>query len=405
MSLKVMKIISNILITIVFLFSNNTIAQYKLVNEITTEEKYPVGFNFSNLAYEICDGIFFQVNTNNAGILIITGADINNGQTKFHDTIYDFPAHFKIQDIAVNKYYICIIGHKKYVYFDRLTNEAHLYMNGNNDIAFVNGDFFNDSILVLHTVYNYHPKSSAQGIHINLLNLRTNKFEKTTNHEIPGVATSVINQSWIEVTNNKIIVSVPLTALLYVFDENMNKTEYKIEIFDSSQFIVNKQFEAYLDSLVDDDKEHLTQRKELNIYNKDFISRIIDTMSNNFSYIEKIFVLDNSRIGLTVSNPDNSNRYRDVYILDTKHFKVIKVIKNWQIAIPEYLEKKEDFYAVNLSSNRKMGPFFYDGYLYVPSVYPIALYSNGTADKLFELMFNNIRKNGYTCSLLKYEIN
>lgn len=421
----------HILFILFLVFSTNRLcAQYALVDNITTKDTIPPTDDIFTIGYEIVGDTMFQVrNTNSNGIsnLIVTSYNIESGKIITKDTISGLSLSYVPRDITFNSEYIFFTDYSDFVHYRigdistiKISKKKYDVTNTLERPRYRNCQFLNDSIVLLSIVYNFHPISSYPGLHLSLYNVKTGQFVKTIHKSFRGVGIAHISRNWVSVLNDRICVVTPLSGLLYEYDFDLNLLkESQLNLFDKANANKNITFEKHIDSLfqsesarlnkivqkypIDKDYTHADKYRSY-IHSKTYIRKIIDTVSRYFTYIERTFKVDDTTLGISISNKQNLNDIREFILYDVKNSIVQKKVTNWHYLPSSTFSKLEDMFPIDITRETNFTLFFDKQYIYTGSIYPPYLYADGTYKEVTEKVFKHIQKNGYVWTILKYKL-
>ncbi|MEZ5015588.1 MAG: hypothetical protein R2800_00925 [Flavipsychrobacter sp.] len=431
------KLISKLLFVILFsLLQTNIYAQYKLVNEINTDVTFPKNSRIDEVGFEVNKNTICLVQSindtssenGNRKHIVISFHDLNSGNEIQKDTIQGITSAFRVYDIDFNDKYCLLVGHKKYLYYERNnTQNAHfVYLpkeilnNKGKSIAFKNANIINDSLALLHGVYNYHPNSSGSGLHLNILNLNTNTIVKSVSYDFPGIGISFMSHSWITVSGGYIYAVSPLSTWLHIYDKYLNLVKKKqLKLFDANSYAKNILYEQYVDSIIKYeniriekivnkyDKDSLEYHREdfqSYIYSKEYIGSTLDSLHGAYNSVNRIFTVNDSIIAVTTATPHDRNVYRNLFLLNKNSLEIVKKIDKWRISPTEEQNKVEDFFVLDISIQDIASPKFKDGYIYTCGFYPTSIFVKDNVKKSADNVFNYIKNHGYKWTILKYKI-
>ncbi|MEZ5017067.1 MAG: hypothetical protein R2800_08430 [Flavipsychrobacter sp.] len=396
----------------VFLTIGTVQAQYKIVDEVVTNDTIPASEDVTNMAYAIVGDTLFHGRKIADRKIVITGYRLSSGMSFYKDTIAGLPRSFRFIDISFSANNLLITDYNSYLSIALDKHRAPLY-KGISPVregapVFRNCSFLSDSVALLYIVYNFHPKTRAAGLYLNLLNVNTNEFIKKEYFPFPGVSMAQVSRSWVTVANDKIYAVSPLSGVLFEFDKSLKLVGSKtMSLFDDKTREQNIGFEQYLDSSAVAYRQQVlsgNSEKEPQLAGiKSKTYSLIDTLSKSFTYIERIFPYNKDYIGVSVSNYEYDNKYKDFFVVDT-HGNIIKEIKKWNYSVSPYITKPEELFPVDINREKNYFPYFQDGFIYTGSLYNYSLFLQGSVNDVTENIFKKTAQNGYVWSILKYKI-
>jgi len=129
----------------------------------------------------------------------------------------------------------------------------------------------------------------------------------------------------------------------------------------------------------------------------------MDTLRNNYIYLEKAIPFTDSQILITVYKPEYGKHYRDVYIFSNQGQLCDSIIK-WRCTKQKngLIQKNENYYTVDLLNSFWCQPIFWDGKIFKTSRLP---YVNITGKKLLDInkeLYSTYGKNNKKWYLFEY---
>lgn len=418
-----------ILIIIFLCYEVVAFAQYKLVNEVISKDTISTIVDVNTIAFEVIDNRLFQIrNCNESGgdCLLVTSYSLDSGQILTRDTIMGLSRNFQVRDIICNGKYVFFTDYDEFVHFEvgkvnttNITAMPKWSGQVQNTAKFRSCEFINDSLVLLYITYRFHPFSSLPGLHLSIYNLNTKIIEKHKHFDFPGTGIAQIPRNWVTVVNQRIYALTPLSSILYVFDLNLDLIEKReIKVFPDTLKNVNKVYEKYIDSSlkaeinrlnnianefpVDFEMTHNKHYKS-EIFSKEYLNKLFDTIKR-FTYIERIFQIDNDKIGIVVHNGSDGSEYRSLCIYDVVKNINIRKYDNWRCIPKDSLYKKEDMFPVDITREKNFNPFFRKNKIYVGNFFPTSFFSPGAYADISQNIFKHVSKNGYVWTVLVYDL-
>lgn len=419
------KILALLLIVLPFI----SYSQYELVNEIETNDFISANSNINEIHYKTIGSKMLQIRKieqNDNGVSYkISVFNIGNGEAILLDTLVGVPASFRINDLSFNDKYLFVTGPSKYFYYNiKDGNEFNIKMiktfvpkKSRVDPPYTNCHFINDSLILLYTIYNFHPNSHDGGLYLNIFNVNSGLFTTKKYYTFPGILMMNCGVNVLTVTNNRIFTVTPLKGKLMEFDFSLNKLKnVQLNVFEKNQVEKNQAFELSIDSLIASEDARLNKIINTNtqeslssipeyksiIYSKDFIYKFYTEVDSNYTYIDNIFTIDDTLLGITIGSPEDRQEYRRVCIINPRTNKILKEYKAWRCATPLKVSKKEELLTVNLKLPVNQYYYFQGGYIYSGNVFSSKYFFEGESSDISEKIFKDISKNGYKWSILKY---
>jgi len=140
------------------------------------------------------------------------------------------------------------------------------------------------------------------------------------------------------------------------------------------------------------------------IYGKDFISNTIHEVKEKHSYICNISSQRDSLITLSVSRPEYSNKYRDIYFFDPNKKEIVKEYIKFKCVHSDSLAQPKDFFNINFTYGKPLIPFVDRNIIYYPSLYPLSAFETGSYNDVSLKLFNETKNTGYKWNLIKYQL-
>lgn len=221
-----------------------------------------------------------------------------------------------IKSIAHSTEYICILTHEDLIVYERTATGTPLHHTLKLEYAFNNVVFISDTLLVLSTCYDYHPKDQKERCIIIKYNPKNQAVISKKEFNVDGIEfTYFVNK-------------------LYDFNANGNfilasKNSYYIGIYNSNNELIDsivdnslKWVEADQEKLIEIDKENSRNKIETLFEYYDEVSRI-----------EKVFFPSDSLVIVSYKVPYSGDKFRtvDVWTKDKNN--------HWQKKVDGYVYK------------------------------------------------------------------
>lgn len=424
-----MKIITLIIVA-TLLFASSSAQSFHIADEISSGENISIKENLSDIPFRIDNNIIYQIRQINKHDgrydLKITSISIDHEGVLRSDTITNIPSSFKIKDFCVRKQRIMITANEKFLLCDMSVQVNTIYMHPdslqpkNDTHPFKYCAFLNDSIVLLYTIYDYHPADGPAGVYLKTFNVKTKQFDKLKFMKFPGIAISHLSSNWIAVLGGYIYMVSPLSGTLYQLDQDLNLIDkYDMHIFQGQQLTDNLTFEAYTDSIINFEASRILtivskypkdsimyHRAEFgsNIYTKDFFAKNIDIIMSKNSFVNQIYSKDDSFIVLSISNPGSNMKYADLLFYDPLKRKIIRSYKHFPCVHPDSLSSPEDLFAINFAADKIAAPQFYEGYVYSSSLFGMSSFELGKYEDVSFRLFSASKSTGYSWNVHKCQL-
>lgn len=221
-----------------------------------------------------------------------------------------------IKAIAHSTKYISILTHEDLIVYDRTSTGTPLHHTLKLEYAFNDVVFISDTLLVLSTCYDYHPKDQKEKCLIVKYNPKNQTIISKKDFKVDGIEfTYFVNK-------------------LYDFNANGNfilasKNYYYIGIYNSNNELIDsivdnnpKWVEADQEKLIEIDKENSRNKIETLYEYYDEVSRI-----------EKVFFPSDSMVIVSYKVPHSGDRFRTVDVWTKSNN------NNWQKKVDGYVYK------------------------------------------------------------------
>ncbi len=265
-----------------------------------------------------------------------------------------------------------------------------------------------DEHLLLSHVYNHHPADGKPGIYLAVFHRPSQSYRDSLYLPFSCIGMSHLVSQWIGIQGSNIFIIDPLTGELSTYNKNLQNTDRKqLQVFEDSTLKQNLLFRQFINAGIVERHTRFAQvlkkypidslTKNPGLWDhstgsKGYIKWLSDTLRKQYTYIEKLWVMDSVTLAITVVQP---GRYEEDQVLMTftKGNPVPEKSITWRVKPKSVLEKPEDYFVVDLR-NTIYEPFFYEGKVYAWQQYPVSLFEAGSKTDLDrKLLKNNFRKN------------
>ncbi len=395
---------------------------YKMIESVNTDlvisknvDLYDIHYKFYNKYLFLFQVKRFEQDSSNVTVTVL---DITSGKIIDTDTIPKLHPEFRITDLLVTNECILIVSDDTYI-----IKRGHSIFTYNNieKKRFQYCRLLSNNSVLLYLIYNFHPADGIAGLHMYTLNLENNIITNGDIKEFNPVILSVLNSNWLATHRNNIMVVSPLIGTLAFFDSAFENTILydSINVFSPAELARNIKINHYLDSLFIEENGRLCSKiktsnkgelkKPLNlqsiIYTKDYVWKIVDTIRKNYSFIERIFNINDSIIATTVSRPGYNYIYRDLYYYNINTKTIVSVFNKWLCLPTDKINSAEDFFTINIILGATRNPYFKNNNeVYFVSMYNPDLLINGLKDEVTKLYLKDINQNNYRINILRYVI-
>lgn len=397
---------------------------YSLINGKRINDSITADIDISrNIAYKFNkEHLFFFVkfsDVNDSNFYKLSTINIETGKIVNNDTIGIIDKHFYINDIVVLKDKLILIGYDNYyVYSMKSSKKLLKYHHKNYKHRFTNGFSVKDNVL-LYATYDFHPLDGGCGTFLNLLDIKTCNIysDKLVKHD--AIALASMNKNWLTRVKSSIYIFSPLICELDVYDMTLNlERNIKLSILDNKELEINKSLQKKIDSTHTSENLRITNALKLHVnkygsskgfsiasdyYDKNYVWEQIQKVRKENVFIEKVFNVFDSLVGISLSRPEYHDKFRDFIIWDPVKQKIINVYSKWRCKPNDIINSYEDYFTINLQQSEKKHIHFYKGYIYTVSLYDIDNISYGTAEQVEKKYYKNIVNKGYSINILKYK--
>jgi hypothetical protein len=287
-------------------------------------------------------------------------------------------------------------------------------------LYFKKGYLLNNNEVLLYSIYDFHPADGKAGVYLNIFDVRTERITKNVIEHFDPVVLSPMSNGWLVAKDNNIYVFSPLNDTVRVYNENLKLKDSKKLIFLKTEDVSkNLALEKMLDSTYcaerqrmdiiiakypkDSVRFHLDEIQS-DVLEKAYTWKLMQQVRKEYTFIERTFIYNKQYIGITISRPEYDDNYRDVIIYDMKKNKVKEMFIKWQCKADSVVNRKEDFYTVNLQRFEKRYPYFYNDTVYAVTLYDPQYFTTGAENIVQEHFQKNIIKKGYSLYILKYNL-
>jgi hypothetical protein len=412
------------------LFFNSSFSQkYSIAKSVTSCDNIGFKEDISKIYFSVYLDTIYQIRAINIGDdsfdYKITMFNIETGKQLKCDTLQGIPISFiGLNDFLVLNGKMFITSDDRYISFNlsNMYETLHFFPTevdpAKNPHPFDKCQALNDSLVLLYTIYNYHPLDGKAGIHLTVFNINTHQFGKYKFMNFPGIGVSHISGNWVTVVKGKAYVINPLSGRVITLDKNLSIIDSgRVKIFSEEDLSYNLSFQSRIDSIVDNETKFILgvaskypkdsvqyHYKEYSstVYAKDFISNTIREVRGKHTFINNIFTSDNSLIVLSVSSPGYAIKYRDVYFYSPAKKKIVKQYLHLLCSHNDTLVKPEDFYTINFAFGKPFFPYIHDNCVYYPSLYALSSFKEGSYDDFSLKLLSETKKSGFKWNVIKY---
>ena len=347
--------------------------------------------------------------------LLVKDVSLNQLKLTTVDTIVDSRLDFFHNDILATDNYDVLLGNSKMFIYDRASKDVDFIVH--DSIQYENINYINDSLVLLTSVFNYHPLNDFPGLHLTLYNIQTKNIIRHVVKKFNGIALSHMIRQWQLVNKNGIYIVNPLSGKLY-------KYNFDLDVVDTTYIPVNWvnakaniEYESQLDSIIYANystvnarstkygKDSVRKNRSLNVWkvgSRDNINSIIKTTRSEYEYIEKLIHYNDSVIIVTVSRPGYDLQYRDVLFYNVNTNSLMSVNEKWRCGKPLTINKLEEFFVVDLINSNTWMPYFHDDKVYSTTSYNTSVFRQGSQKEVDKLFAKDVIKNKFRCKILEY---
>lgn len=260
-------------------------------------------------------------------------------------------------------------------------------------------EILNDSLVLLHNIYPFHPADGLAKAQLYIFNVRSNQITHKKHIDFEGISFANIVHEWVYVNNGNVYVVMPFSGGIKKYDAALNLIEQKDLTLPSIEFHKSKEFANYWDHLLYDVIDLYYQNENNDLYaffSKESIQERMTQLREQHIYIEKIMPYDEHTFILSLYQPATYQKeLRDLFFIDHKTLEVKHVIEDWRAMAPineQVLNQVEDYFTIDLGNSRLVQPFFYKDKVYTIMHYPISLFEQGLTKKEMDLKIFRWRK-------------
>lgn len=399
-------------------FYLNSKGQFTHTSKVYTDDAiYKKGiYPFEVIGFMGFDNCMRTYNNIDSESLVIKTIDLISFRLLNVDTIRDKRTDFGYEMFIPSSKRDVIIGYKRLLVYNRI--DKTIYRQDFDSVKFTAGYQLNDSIIVLSIIYSYHPGDGVSGINLATFNLNNHRIENIKRAFFPGTAMSHMGINWTFSSKDYFYAVTPMSGKIYKYD-------LKLNLMDSSDIPIawsnkksNVAFEKKADGILLRDwnrinnlykklgRDSINNNRSLissDVFGKDFMSYVSDTVRAHYEYIEKVVPYNDSEVILSICKPDYHSQYRDILIYNFKENVIKKRYDKWQTYRKDTVNRFEDYFFASVIFNRKCPPYFHNNRVYTCTLYNPALYTTGSKDSLDVTIANDIKKNGYKWHLLEFQ--
>jgi hypothetical protein len=366
-----------------------------------------------------CIRVYTRLKHDSLTKIIIKDIDRISFRVRRIDTIPDYISPLKIGDVVSNRNHDVLISDSRIMVYNRNKNTVwhRQYVLGDRH-DFDRAEQLNDSLVVLSTIYNYHPRDGYAGLNIHIFNLNSLSIERTRQLRVPGAAMGFMIGSWTTSLKDRFFILSPLSATLMELDKNLSIVGFKSLTALGFDMEKNKAFESRLDSISYADWDTLYNRNvttypdrfdeaslKLASKGKEFLLSVGTEVRENYDHVEQLLPYTDSVFIITIARKGSKFNKRDLYFYNAFTDKVERRITDFQTNRPDTIQKIKDYFPIILTHYRSALPTFIGNRIYQYSFNDPALFKTGTRDSLDRVYLKDTRKNNYTWRLLEYTLN
>lgn len=299
------------------------------------------------------------------------------------------------------------------------TNEEERLLQEVPGRRFSKMEMINDNFLLLYNLYPFHPYDGETKVYLYVYDLKKKGIADSLKIDFEGISLGNIVHHWLRVLNEKIFLVAPLTGFVQIYNSKLKLEDSYFLPLPGFDIKKNKGFIDFMDNERKSANEELLQIRESkgekyikenkvisSYYNKGTLMKRIDSLRENYRYIEKVFTDNDTTIIYTAYRPEYQMEFRDVYFFDPIKKEIKDSIIAWRCApIKEGVIKyPENYFTIDLINSYLIEPFFFKGNVYTREIYPIELFEQGTKKELDKIYFQYSLKNPVVWTLLEYAI-
>jgi len=377
---------------------------------------------YENVSYRLTPEylrVYTRIKHDSISKIIIKDIDRISFRVRRLDTISDYISPVKICDVVNNWSYDVFISYGRIMVYNRNKNTTwyRQYILGDRH-EFKYAEQLNDSLLVLSTAYDYHPRDGYTGLNIHIFNLNSLSIERTRQLRVPGVAMGFMIGSWITSLKDRIFVLSPLSATLTELDKNLSIIGVKKLTTLGFDIEKNKAFETRLDSISYADWDTLYNRNvttypdrfnesslKLASQGKEFLMTVGTEVRRDYDRVEQLLHYTDSVFIISIARKGSKFDKRDLYFYNAFTNKVERKILDCQSNRLDTLQVITDYFPIVLTDYKANLPTFTGNRIYQYSFNDPALFKTGSRDSLDRVYLKDTRKNNYTWRLLEYTLN
>lgn len=419
---------------LVILFANTITGygqSYHIVKEIPTTEYLAPTDNLNKIYFRACNDTGYLIRAvngkNGQYDYKISEFNLETGRVLYCDTIRGIAESFRVTDVQVRNRKVAIIAYCEFIYLDleKPKSAPYFYPPGlvyqKDENNFDQCEFLNDTLLLLYTIYDYHPYSGKAGVYLITFNLKTLQFDHYNVLPFPGISVSGITHNWLTILKNRIYIITPLSTIMYSLNFDLERVDtVQTHLFSGTEYDSSIAYERYSDSVLadasaqvmkvinkyppDSQKYHRSEFQHP-VYSKDFLLKVIKDIQP-LAFVRQIFTIDDSLIAICISKPNEDVRnhyYRDMIFYDPVKNKVVKEYRHLLYYSPsDSLTRPEDFFVIQFHDKWHI-PYIHRGYAYYYSLFRLSSFHIGKYDDLALKLLNESKKNGYKWTIYKYK--
>lgn len=393
-----------------YLLFNNVYAQdYEFQSiidfDIDLNLKDQFSYRFKNVENKI--NILTPKDQGSLDELLLSIYNLNEQQIENEWKITNSKLNQRVSDYAVlnnELYYYSGINRRDHTVsalykYDLDTKKERRLVKLKKRLSFNNIDVINDSLILLHQIYPFHPADGIAKAQLFIFNVNSNEITDQKLIEFEGISLGNIVHEWVYINNNEIYLCSPFSGIIEKYDIRLKLLERKSMNLPDVDFTESKAFAQQWDSLLKESNQIFIKDKKnfsLPFFGKAKIHERMTQLRKQHVYIEKIMSFDEHTFLISLYKPStNQKEFRCLFFVDNITFEVKRIIPNWRAMAPsneETLHRVEDYFTIDLGNSRPLQPFFYKGKIYTINYYPISLFEASLTKKEMDVKIFRWRK-------------
>lgn len=250
--------------------------------------------------------------------------------------------HIKDQEywdgFSINKNYIVFLSRYHIFIYKRnnSTGTFEFLTIIDNYPNYTNIQSLSDSTFLFYKCYNFHPSDTKEKVELATFNAEKLNFIDIINPKHDGIIYSCFVNSWIDVSEKNIFFSNTLQYKIYLYNHNLKLVDSIVYLPDNWKHFKDYKIDFETDFSKVNAKECI---KEASNRGKD-IDRI-----------EKILLLNDSTLLVSVKPPAKKGSHRDVYVWTKKEGKWTLLIDKQKFSSSSlFITKKRFLFGLNYST-------------------------------------------------------